>query len=261
MRVGKLGKTCCGLAAVLIAAGIVMKSEANFENPQLPAGLKNPGIAMELVLTTDEARGIANNPKNQATLTRLQYLDEWMFIPAYLLFFGSVGLFALAGQGWTRWFGAAVVVLVLVGAFFDYWEDYGILYALAHLNGDPRAADIAHASFRKWGSLYGMLLCLIPAVMLPWWQAATLRVVGFALALILGFTATAGLIACFGSLRPQVEAAAIAFAIPTVFFVPFVALFHDGFMHGLNWLAKIPLIGSWPEIKEPNRHRRSRAVG
>ena len=254
MSIDFLRKFCCGLALLLIVASIVMTiPTSGFRDPKLPSGMKSPGIAMELVNTREEVQGLANNSQNRQTFNLLQVLDEWMFIPSYVLFYGCAGVFAFrAQQTWLRWFGVAIVVLVATGATFDYLEDQAIFRALADLD-HATATDISGVSYVKWGLLYAMLACYVP-LFLRRWHSATLRVLGLPFALYAGFSGVTGVLSCFAGARQQVESTTLALAAPVIFFMPFVALFHQSAMDGLNWLGNLPLVKtliSWPEIKEP----------
>jgi hypothetical protein len=255
MSIDTLRKFCCGLALLLIVASIVMTIPTkDFRDPKLPGGMKNAGIAMELVSTTEEVQGLANNTHNQQTLYLMQQWDEWFFIPAYVLFYGAGGIFAFQAQrqSWTRWFGAAILVLVACAAVFDYLEDQAIYRALADLD-HANAADISGVSYVKWGLLYAMLACYVP-LFLRRWHSATLRILGLPFALYAGFSGVTGVLSCFAGARQQVESTTLALAAPVIFFMPFVALFHQSAMDGLNWLGNLPLLKiliSWPEIKEP----------
>jgi hypothetical protein len=257
MSIDTLRKVCCGLAVLLIAASIWMWILARgFRDPKLPGGMKNAGIAMELVNTTEEVQGLANNPQNGRTLDRLQVSDEWFFIPSYVLFYGATGIFAFQAQrqSWTRWFGAAILLFVAGAAVFDYLEDQAIFRALADLN-HANAADISRVSYVKWALLYTMLACYVP-LFLRRWKSATLRVLGLPFAVYTGISGVTGVLSCFAGARQQVESTSLALAAPVIFFMPFVALFHQSAMDGLNWLANLPLIRilvSWPEIKEPRQ--------
>ena len=255
MPIERLRKICCWLAFALIAASIWMAIlENGLRDPKLPDGMKNPGIAMELVNTPEEVRGLANNPQNLQTLNLLQVWDERLFIPVYVLFYGAGGIFAFRSQrqSWLRWFGVAIVVLVAVGAMVDYFEDQAIFGALS----DPdhaNATDISRTSYVKWGLLYAMLACFVP-LFLRRWQSATLRVLGLPFAVYAGFSGVTGVLSCFAGSRQLVESTATGLAAPVLFFMPFLALFHEGAMEGLNWLGNLPLLKiliSWPEIKEP----------
>ncbi len=254
MQIETLRKTCCGLALLLIAAGIVMMAQARFQNPKMPPGLQRPGIAMELVESTQEVEDLANNQQNRQTFHRLQLLDEAMFIPSYVLFFAAAGVFAFRILGWTRWFAAAAVLLVLTAAVFDYREDAAILAALVNPAGCDASA-ISRAAYWKWGLLFAMLLSLVP-LLLRHWDSATLRVLGLPIALYMTFSGVAGLTGCIEGSRQQVESATGGLAAPILFFMPFVPLFYVSAMDGLNWLAQLPLLKqlvSWPEIKESKR--------
>ena len=257
MPIENLRKICCWLALLLVAASVVMTIPTkDFRDPKLPSGMKNPGIAMELVNTTEEVQGLANNSRNQQTLQLVQWLDEWFFIPSYVLFYGATGIFAIQAQRqrWTRWFGVAILVFVVGAAVFDYLEDQAIYRALADLE-HANALDISRVSYVKWGLLYAMLACYVP-LFLRRWHSATLRVLGLPFAVYAGISGVTGVLSCFAGSRQLVESTTAGLAAPVIFFMPFVALFHQSAMDGLNWLAKLPLIRilvSWPEIKEPRQ--------
>lgn len=253
MSLEALRRLCCWLALLLALAAAVMSWQASFHNPTLPPDMANPGIAMELARNAAEIHGLTNNPQNIDTLHRLQVFDEWLFIPAYTLFFAALGLYAYRVLHWSvRWSGPLVVIFVVVAAFFDYREDSGILAALANL-ANSQAAPTFHASYTKWSLLFLMLLLLIP-LLLRRWQSATLRVLGLLFTIYILLNATPAFVACFFSGRAQIESSSSALAAPVIFFLAFVSLFHTSTMDGLNWIAALPIIRtvvSWPDIKEP----------
>src|SRR5438270_9104736 len=99
-----LRRTCCFFATVLIAAGVVMMTNANFSKRKLAKGMQNPGIAMELAQTNEDIYNVLGEPSDNSesaqndrkTMLRLQTLDRWIFIPSYFLFFSAVGLYMVS---------------------------------------------------------------------------------------------------------------------------------------------------------------------
>lgn len=253
MRIDALRKISCSLAFLLIAAAMVMSHASSFEHANVPVGMNSPGIAMELPESDGEVKGLASDSADQQTFWRLQRLDQWMFIPAYVLFFWSAGLYAFLTPGWTKWFGLVIIVLVSSAAVFDYREDGAILYALGNLN-DPHAGEIAWAAYWKWGLLYALLVCFVP-VLLRRWPSATLRVLGLPLAIYGALSSVTGLLGSISHARVRVESAVPGLALPVIFML-MVPLFYEGGMSGLNWLSTLPILKqlmAWPELKKPRR--------
>jgi hypothetical protein len=228
-----------------------MSSRANFTSPKVPEGLKRPGVAMELVTADAEIAGLANSDVNRKTFKALQRWDELLFIPVYVLSFGSAGMFASKALTRGRWLGIVIIALVVAAAGFDYVEDERILSALKSLNG---AAGISWAAYRKWGLLFAMLVCFMP-FFLRRWNSGTLRVLGVPFALYTAFSGIVGVVSCVYERRPQIEDVAAALAAPVIF-VMLVGLFHRSGMDGLNRLSNWPVLKqlvAWPELKQKRK--------
>jgi hypothetical protein len=253
MQLGdSLRRACCILAFFLAIASVVMGLHGKFHTSKLPPGMKSAGIAMELVRTNQDVWDITADPSDQKTLREQQQLDRYLFIPCYLLFFVAMGTYTFVELKGMRWFGIAIALLVIAAAICDYFEDAGIIYALDHLE-DPHPLAISSFGYWKWGLIYMMLICTFP---LFWrrWHSASLRILGLPFGLYAVFSGGAGAIGCLLQHGGRVESAASGLAAPVLFFVPFVALFHQGTLPGLTWLAGVwPFrwIVRWPEWKEP----------
>jgi hypothetical protein len=235
---------CCFFALVLMIAGVVMLANAQFTVTKVPLSMHSPGVAMELVQSNQDIYNIVGEPsdtsdaakQNRETILLLQKLDRWFFIPAYFLFFQSVGIYMTVLLKKARWFGPVICLMVFIAAICDYFEDHWIVWSVQNLDS-PNPIAISTFGYSKWGLLFVMLIGLAPLLWRYWPESAALRLLGAILGVYVVFSGAAGLIACALHHGGRVESASNALAAPVVFFMPFVAAFYHGTLQGLNRIA------------------------
>jgi hypothetical protein len=147
-------------ALLIIASALMLLLTKDYPPRVLPASI-HPGLAMELPHSIADIVNIlggpnAVDPPNAVRIMRnLQYWDMGLYIPSYFLFFVAAAFFlVLHKPGWWRGLGYVAIALVLVGAAFDYLEDFAILHAISTYT--HRALSIADAArISRWGRLNG----------------------------------------------------------------------------------------------------------
>ena len=141
------------MAALALAMG-AHKAASGYEDRQLPRGLSQPILALELAASDAELRLIAGCSNATESLAQCRdaamlqwqvYLD-FPFVFAYTGFLLACGW--VAGARWPklRWIIWAGAIAALVAAALDIRENVAILRAL----GGSGAAGVRDAGYDKW---------------------------------------------------------------------------------------------------------------
>jgi hypothetical protein len=169
--------------------------------------------------------------------------------------------------------GLAGVWLILLGAAFDYFEDFGILNVLNETSArhvtDASAAAISQWAFMKWGFVFAATICLARFPVQRWPSSALLRFAGVAAGLWSALSGVSGTIAALIMQNPtRVEASANGIAALVLFYIPFFLICERGFVNGmdrlagsifLSWLANWTRYGKYPvsiSLTQPPPRRR-----
>lgn len=151
------------VAAVVIIGSPLTVLQKKVAPCEVPFGLQNPVLAMELVQTRNQVDGIVcagttAEGKNRSNLRRHTYIDLSLFIAAYVLLLAALARLGLADL---PVLALLATVLAAAAGLADIVEDVGILSALGQ---GAYLSWTRPASLVKWACFYAAL-----AALAPWW--------------------------------------------------------------------------------------------
>lgn len=130
----------------------------------LPAGYKNPVLALELAANGAEIEAINRSENGKATaFIKQQLLKDFGYIAVYVVFFSCLALlFIELVSDWTKYLNLAAVVCAVLAGVFDVFENRAMLNAISTPAGaatDSLANSIRYPSLAKWALLF--IFCLL----------------------------------------------------------------------------------------------------
>jgi hypothetical protein len=280
--------TASAWVGLLTMAGALWVAAANPAcDHELPRGLSQPGLAIELAKSRQDVQQILGEPaprveslpasggpsqnemERQANLCpqarkKLAAMQErdFLFIPLYVGFLTLIGGQVMIGAGLAARLtklarlllgGGAVGLAVTAGAF-DLLEDGIILECLRNIASCsivPRPWALG-----KWAAIFAVFLLNIPAFLQRRDVTGTARLLAYIAAVLSAFAAVSGLVALSLSDDPRLEdttgslaAAMLASWLAMAGF----AWFPSGLGSGLDRLAALPglrWLSEWPSDEE-----------
>jgi len=182
------------IATVMTIAGAVLSTANAFlgpkHRPNLPPGIRLPGLALELAHESAEVATIVGPIDGQIRdILRAQNDFDFVVIAAYWTLLLTLSGFCIGLRNAGVWLGAVAAISATTAALFDVVENFR-LYALldAHVDVGAHLTAFRQASRCKWGALFSTMAPL--GASLLWHSAGPLRLLGgwFALTAAVGGT-------------------------------------------------------------------------